>query len=240
MEVEMEETYPTPAERKRLGTVVGGGASVEVLAGLAAVTLAILGLAGVLSFHTLTIAMIVAGAALFVDGILVGGAYREVQHAHRVREGRDDVVPIRTGLSAQALGGAIAVVLGILALAGFFSATWTAIAVVVLGTALLVGTLTHGELDWSAFELHHSASPRPAFRRTVRIAAFGAAGVMFLGVLSLAAIAGPTGRMPFRLILVALLCVGIVELMDGAMVLGRIATKPAVPDVRNHRARGFP
>src|SRR5690242_12601250 len=44
-EVEMEETYPTPAERRRLGSVVGGGASVELLAGLAAVTLAILGLA---------------------------------------------------------------------------------------------------------------------------------------------------------------------------------------------------
>ncbi len=237
----MEEVYPTPAERKKLGSVVGGGASVEIVAGLAAMTLAILGLAGVLTFYMLAIGMIVAGAALFMDGILVGGAYRELQNAHSVHAGKNDLVQVRTGLSAQALGGAIAAVIGILALVGFFSATWTAIAVLVLGTALLIGAMTHDELDWSALEFHHSTSPRPAFRRTMRLAAFGGACVAFLGVLSLISIAGTTTTwFPFRLTLVALLAVGLAELLDGSAVLGRIATKAPVPDSREYGARGFP
>jgi hypothetical protein len=244
----MEATYPTPAghERKRLASVVGGGASIEVLAGLAAVTLAILGLAGVLSFYTLTIAMIVAGAALFIDGLLVGGAYRELRHAHEVHERRSDLVQVRTGLTAQALGGAVVVLLGILALLGSFTATWTAIAIIVLGAALLIGAMTHAELEWGAVALHdandssRSAATR-TLRRTERIAAFGGAIVVFLGILSLVAIAGTTTWLAFRLILVALLCVGIAELLDGAAVIGRIATKPAGPrDVREHGVSGMP
>lgn len=244
----MQATYPTPTghERKRLASVVGGGAGIEVIAGLAAVTLAILGLAGVLSFYTLTIAMIVAGAALFVDGILVGGAYRELRHAHEVREGKNDLVQVRTGLTAQAVGGAVVVLLGILALLGSFTATWTAIAIIVLGTALLLGAMTHAEQDWSAVALHdasdasRSAATR-SLRRTERVAMFGAGIVVFLGVLSLVAITGPTTWLAFRLILVALLCVGIVELLDGAAVIGRIAARPAGPrDVREHGVSGMP
>jgi hypothetical protein len=243
MEVEMEETGPTSAERKRLGAIVGGGASVEAIAGLAAVTLAVLGLAGVLSFYTLTIAMIVAGAALFVDGILVGGAYRELERAHEVHEGKNALVKVRTGLSAQAIGGAIAVVVGFLGLVGAFSAIWTALAVIVLGAALLVGAMTHDELDWSRVALRDTgASARPIYRRTMRIAAVGAACVMFLGVLSLAAIAGPTGVGPFTLILIALLGIGLAEILDGSAVLGRIAAKPAVPvpGIPDHQVSGLP
>ncbi|HVW29776.1 MAG TPA: hypothetical protein VHC69_30640 [Polyangiaceae bacterium] len=240
----MAETYPTSVgrERNKLGAVVGGGASVEAIAGLAAVTLAVLALAGVLSFYMLTIAMIVAGAALLVDGISVGAAYRELRRAHAVQEGKRDLVPVSTGLSAQVLGGAIAVIVGILGLLGSFSATMTAIAVIVLGTALLVGAMTHDELDWSALALHDpSASARPAIRRTLRIAEFSAAIVVFLGVLSLVAIAGPTGGAPFTLILIALLGIGIAEFLDGSAVLGRIAAKPPRPrDIRDHQVRGLP
>jgi hypothetical protein len=239
MEAEMEATYPTPTERKRLGAVVGGGASLEAIAGLAVATLAILGLARVLSFYTLTIAMIVAGAALFIDGILVGGAYRELQRAQTVHDGKYDQIDVMRGFGAQVLGGAIAVIVGIMALGGAFSATWAAIAVILLGTALLIGALTHGELDWSVLELRPSASSRRVFRRAVRLAASMGACVVFLGVLSLIAIAGPTGGAPFGLILVALLALGLAEALDGSAVLGRIATKPADPDLREHKLSGL-
>lgn len=240
----MAERYPTSVEheRHRLGAVVGGGASLEAIAGIAAVTLAVVALAGVLPFYMLTIALIVAGAALLVDGFTVGAAYRELRRARDVPEGKRDLVPVSTGLSAQVLGGAIAVIVGILALTGTFSATGTAITIIVLGTALLVGAMTHEEVDWSPLALHdHSASPRPAFRRTLRIAEFGGGIVVFLGVLSLVAIAGPTGSAPFSLILVALLGIGIVEFLDGSAVLGRIARRPAAPpDIRDHRVTGLP
>jgi hypothetical protein len=245
----MEETYPTPPEherRRQLAAVVGGGTSAEAIAGIAVVTLAILGLARVLTFHTLMIGIIVAGAALFIDAVLVGGAYRELQRGYGLHEETNPVVPMRTGVGVQALGGAIAVVLGILALLGSFSATWTAMAVIVLGTALLIGTLTHGEVDWSPFALRDpAASSRPAatraLRRTERVAAFAGAIVIFFGVLSLVAIAGPTSMMPFRLMLVALLGVGIAEFLDGSAVLGRLATKAAGPrDPREHGVSGMP
>jgi len=240
----MEQLYSTQArhERNRLGAIVGGGASIEAIAGLAAVALVVLAFAGVLTFYMLTIAMIVTGAALLIDGVLVGAAYRELERDHRVREGKNDLVRVRTGLSAQALGGASAVVLGVLGLLGSFTATWTAIAVILLGTAMLMGALTHDELDWSPLALHDpTSSARPVVRRTLRLAAFGGAVVVFFGVLSLAAIAGPTGRAPFRLVLVALLVVGIAEFLDGSAVLGRVAMKPAgPPDPRDHGVSGLP
>src|ERR1041384_1873560 len=106
---------PTERERRRLGLVVSGGTTAEAVAGLGAATLGVLGLAGVLPFYMLTIGIIVAGAALFIEGVSVGGAYAKLHHDVVMNTEADDQVEASTGLSVQVLGGAVAIVLGILA-----------------------------------------------------------------------------------------------------------------------------
>jgi hypothetical protein len=219
---------PTERERKRLGYLVGGGTTAEAIAGVGAATLAILGLAGILPFYMLMIGIIAAGAALFIEGVSVGGAYAKLHNEQVLYTEAEDQLGTSTGLSVQVLGGATAIVLGILGLVGLFPGTLAAIAVIALGAALLLGGPARAELNWSALELRHASnSSRVLATQAVHgasgILALVGLGAVVLGILALVATAPPASATASTLVLVAVLAIGAAELLGGSSILGRIA-----------------
>lgn len=165
---------------------IAGGALMESNGAVAALALAIAGLAGAYSTTLAAIATIVLGAAVWIEG-------GELLTIHRARAYQENASP-RTlewsqGLGAEFLGGLSGIVLGVLALLGVASIPLLSIATLVLGATFLFGSRTGVS----------SVSQRM----------FGLAGVI-LGLLAVC------GLYPITLVLVSFLCLGASALFNGA------------------------
>lgn len=119
---------------------LGGGASVEVLAGIAGIVLGILSLLGLDANILASIAIIVFGSALVMgSGVLsrLNSIKLSIsspdQNGHRMIE---DLVSAATG--TQVLVGLAAIILGILALIGLHSLTLNLVALLGIGAAVLL------------------------------------------------------------------------------------------------------
>lgn len=211
---------PTPtADQTKLSTAVGGGTTAEAVAGLAAGTLAILGLAGVLPFYMTTIGIIAAGAALFIEGATVAGAYAKLSYDATIPEAQQ--LEVGGGFGAQGIGGAAAVVLGILSLVGILPQILVPISAMVLGAALLLGGAARPELNFAQLGVrggspHARYLAHQAIIGTSGVLALVGIGALVLGILAL--VQGPT----FELSLIAILAVGAAELFGGSAMLGRL------------------
>lgn len=118
---------------------VGRGIAGEALAGAIGVVLGILALLGKDSVLLVAIASIVFGAGLLLGGGVasrVGGIPRFYQRGDVERVTREAVFARAGG---QALLGAFAIVLGILALLGLAPTTLSLIALLVVGGSLVIG-----------------------------------------------------------------------------------------------------
>lgn len=211
--------YPgelSPLERNEVTGALGGANSAEVIAGAAVVALAILGLAEVMPRTMLDIATMVAGAALFTEGVASAAALTKLGGRSRPEE-----FVIHGGFVLQAVGGAVGVVLGILALIGAAPHILIAVAALAMGSALVLSGPAHAELDWS--KLEDGADPRAsavdsAVREAVNMRTIVGMGAALLGVIIL------TGVRPMtQLSLVALLLIGAAALLGGSALLGRLA-----------------
>jgi hypothetical protein len=203
----------------------------EAIAGVGAIVLAILGLTRILPHYMAAIGTIVVGAAL-VEGSALGIRSRRVSSAFAGQP------------SAEVLAGAAGVVLGVLALLGMSELVLLPVAVIVFGAALLIAGFSAPLAASVALRRRASAAPDaelelPGMRpddsiaraldpadATVRVTPLdqlieapptgaqllvGLAAVV-LGILAL------LGHSPMMLILVALLCVGCMELLSGAVL----------------------
>jgi hypothetical protein len=166
---------------------VSGGIMGETIAAIAVIALAIVGLAGVFSETLAAIATIVLGAGILVEG----GFFASAQGVEDRRLGDPGAF-----FSAGFLGGIAAVVLGILALLGIYSATLLAIAVLVLGAAFLLSS-------GAAFDFGGHA--------------LGGLAAVVLGILAIVGVSRPA------LVLVALLVLGSMALFSGAAMGARAA-----------------
>lgn len=189
-----------PVHEERALQAVGAGSAAEAIGGAAAVVLAIIGLANGVPVAMMSIATIVLGGAILLDATAVG-----VRHQRLVRDtwGRDVRAPkvrLGTGLSAEALAGVAGIVLGILALLGDIPVTLGAIAVIVFGGGMMLGTVARRR---------HDDATNVATGGDVLIGI----GAVVLGILAL------LGLYPLTLVLVALLGVG-GAVMFGGSVLG--------------------
>lgn len=127
-----------------LGAVeLGGGMSVEMLAGGAAVVLGILGLLGLSPEYLLPAAVIVVGASL----ILAAGALQRLNTLKVQAANLSDLAQsvarsaVAAALSAQVLAGGAAIVLGILGLTLPMSApVLTLVGLLVLGGAVAISS----------------------------------------------------------------------------------------------------
>lgn len=134
-----------------LGTIeLGGGMTVEVLAGGAAIVLGILGVVGFAPEVLLAAAVIAVGASL----ILAASAFQRLNTLKTQAAGLSDTAQkvaqaaVAGAIAAQVLAGAAAIVLGILALTvAAHAVALTLVGLLVLGASVTVsGTALTGRL----------------------------------------------------------------------------------------------
>jgi hypothetical protein len=215
----------TPLERNEVTGALGGANSVEAIAGAAVMVLAIIGLADFVPRTMLDVATMVAGAALFTEGVTSTAAFAKLA---RGRSEPEELVS-HGGFVLQALGGAVGVALGFLTLIGAAPHVLISVAALAMGTALVLSGPAHSELDWS--KLERDADPRRAavdhaVRDAVGIRTIVGMGAALLGLIVL------TGVRPMtKLSLVALMLIGAASLLGGSALLGRLAM---IVRVRQH------
>jgi hypothetical protein len=121
--------------------VISGGSFVEAIAGLGAVVLAVLGLAGVVPEQLAAIAVIAIGGGFLLRGAAVAARMTALMD----RSGHQEQVA--SGLSAELLAGVAGVALGVLSLVGVEIAVLLPVALIAFGAAMMVGAAMTRELD---------------------------------------------------------------------------------------------
>jgi hypothetical protein len=216
----METTMGSALQERQLFKAMTAGSTVEALAGVAAIVLAIVGLAGIAPHYMPAIAAIVVGAALLAQASFVAAEAREIEAREHL--GTTQKVEFEGGISAEALAGGVAIVLGILALLGIGSQVLVSISVIVVGAALILECGAMSRIN----ALDVDNGKHLTARRIARRAVAGTEGaqmlvglaVIVLGILALVGI--ETGALN----LIALLAIGVSILLSGAALGGRSAS----------------
>jgi hypothetical protein len=194
------------ASESFLGEIAGRSIA-EAIGAIAAVILAVIGLAGLLPNLLAAIATIVIGAGILAEGWTVGSSYRQWTST-----GATTMQASRSGgtLTAEFLGGLAGVVLGIL---GLFQQgapnALLAVALLIYGATLLLSSFSTSQASWrAAFNAQTSGAQFAA--GTMPVAHSGqllvGLGAVVLGILAVVGLASMT------LILVGLLSLGAVLL----------------------------
>jgi hypothetical protein len=210
------ETIASP-ERRGEGFTASSSTG-SAIAGLAALVLSIIGLAEVARPYMLTIAGIVLGVGMLIEGGFVVGEYaRILQYAPGRTQG-----DLGGGLSTEALTGVAGITLSILALIGIVPAILMSIAVIVLGVGMLVGSGVVSRLN--TLKIETAPLGEPDMRRRVAYdATRAAAGTEVLVslaaiVLGIVALVGVNAEV---LSLVATLALGAGLMLAGGALLTR-------------------
>ncbi len=192
---------------------LAAGSTSEVLAGGAAVVLAILGLAGIEQVYMLPIATLAIGAALLIEGGVLITRYADMAAEWPAqRRGME----FGGGVTAEFFGGCAGIVLGILALVGVFPQILISIAALVFGAALLLGSGATSR--FRSFDFTETGHPMGhEIAREATLAASGAQSLVGLAAVVLAILA-LTHIVPVTLTLVALLVVGASIVLSGGAV----------------------
>ncbi len=200
-------------------TVSAGGSFIETICSGIAVILAILGLAGVLRMGFAAVSVIALGASLVFEGGTVAARFGRLLSARSGMGG--SVGDVGNGMTAEFAAGVAGIILGILALIGQAPAILPAVAAVVYGFAMLLGTAATARL--SILEINAQPS-QTTFNEVAREAVGAAMGAkiltglaaVVLGILAL------VGVYPLMLTLVALLCVGLAIALEVTAITQRV------------------
>lgn len=203
----------------RIAQTVTTGSIAEGVVGAAAATVAIVALTGVLPQLLLSVATIGAGSALMLQGGAMAGRFSAL--IHEASASRITGSEMGGGMTAEFLGGVAGIVLGILSLLNIYPIVLLPAAVIVLGGTLILGSGITARMNMLLVERIES---RRFAREVARQAITAAAGVQVLigiGAITLG-ILGLTGINPVLLSLIAILAVGISDLLSGTAVAGRL------------------
>jgi hypothetical protein len=209
------------AREDKLSTAtLAGGASLELIGGGAAAVLAILGLAGYLPLYMTSIAAIAIGGALLAHSAAVTARWTDTMR--RVAGDRSEQVEIGGGVGSEMLGGAGAIVLGILALAGAMPLVLLPVAAIVVGGTIVLGAPAQPGLARLAPDRDRRMSriTYEAVEGASGGMALAGLGAIVLGILALLRV-GPV----YTLVQVALLAVGIAVLIGGSALAARFARR---------------
>lgn len=206
------------AEVKKSAKVAATGSMVEGIAGLGAVVLTIIGLAGVLSGLLAYIATIAIGVALLFQGGAIAARFSSLPV--ELSGDRVESVQLGGGMTVEFLSGLTGVVLGILALVGMAPLVLAAIAAIVFGGALVFGAGAAASLN--SLEVTRLSGPtmyqqtaREVVSATAGMQVFVGLGSITLGILAL------LGMAPLILVLVAMLALGASVLLSSAAIRDR-------------------
>jgi hypothetical protein len=194
--------------------LAAGGGIAEAVAAVGAVVLSIVGLAGVLPGYMMAIACIALGAALLFEGGATASRYSKL--LSEVTERESDTVEVGGGVAAEALAGICGITLGILALLGLAPVTLVAVANIVFGAGLLLGSGATSRLN----SIHTTYERTDNVQRLAREAVFVSAGgqvligvgAIVLGILALLDVS------PMLLSLIGLLAVGGSVMLSGTAI----------------------
>jgi hypothetical protein len=212
---------PGPQRERELKTTaefVTSGSIAESVGAAGTVVLAILGLAGIFPTYMAPIAAIALGGAFLLQGSAIAARYGRL--LSETGRGALSEAELGGGMTTEFIGGAAGVVLGILALLNLVPATLLAVAAIVFGGTLLLGSGVPARLNVLASQPPMHNTVRMLVRETVYATA-GAqalvgAGAVVLGILSL------VGFVPATLNLVAMLAVGGAAFLAGSALCGRM------------------
>lgn len=201
--------------------VIRTGSMAEAASGLAGVVLAILGLAGILSPLLLSISTIAIGAALLFEGGAIAARFSNL--LTDLGRGRVEATELGGGMTAEFLGGAAGVALGILGLLGVLPGVLIPVAAIVFGGSLIFGSTVTSRLN--SLEIRRAGGNELAqmAAREMVSAAAGLQVLVGLGGIALGIIA-LVGIAPEILSLVAMLGLGASVLLSGSAVSSRMVS----------------
>lgn len=216
------------------------GGFADAIGGIATIVLAVLGLAGIHPQLLVSIATVVFGVALLIQGGTMLSEYVKMIFP----SGTNGAAINQFGgnsLSTVFLVGAAGVVLGVLALLGIHAETLTSIALIAFGTALVLSS----NAVWHLHTLKHAAMMTASTTESMRGSeilatemASGSAGMQALaglgaGILGILALVG-TGIDSLVLILVALLALGATLMLTGSTLSGTVLSFMKEPSEQSY------
>lgn len=205
--------------------VIAGGSVLEVIAGAGAVVLPILALVGVYPMFLAAIAFVAIGGGLMSQGGGLSAQSRSLMHT--ARGGNPEAVAAVGGMSAEILGGAAVVALGILALVQVVPVTMLACAAIVGGGSMVLAAGTTSRLASYRYGAARrlDETQRNILRESVNAAAssdvLAGLGAIVLGILVLANVGSFAVMM--TLSVVAALSLGAALFLNGTTVGARMA-----------------
>jgi hypothetical protein len=199
------------------GEAASYGGFVDALGGIATIVLAIIALSGVTPDTLLSIATIVFGAALLIQGGAMLSEFGQIEATPDAYVSRGS-----GGVSALFLVGIAGIVLGVLALLGLHAAALTAVAAIAFGVALLLSSSGVWQLLTSRSIATRFQTHAPMVRVVASEVAAGSAGLQAMAglaviVLGLLAVCGIYA---VPLTLIALLVAGASILLTGTTLSG--------------------
>jgi hypothetical protein len=209
----------TPREVRKSEEVVAGGGTAEIIGGAAAVVLSIIGLAKLFPDYMAAISSIAAGGALILEAGAIAARFRSI--VAETGSGQVGEAELGGGLSAEFLGGAAGVVLGILALLNVMPGVLLGVSAIALGGTLLLSSGANARLNDFAYAVRR---PERTAQEIARDAVMGAIGLQVIAglgsvVLGILALIGFT---PLILTLIAFLSIGGAIVLTGSALAGRM------------------
>jgi hypothetical protein len=219
----MSSTYTEAASASAVVRAATYGGLADAIGGIATIVLAIVALAGVHPAILLSIAVIVFGATLLIQGGTLVSEYEGIMFP----AGTTSVVSPEQfgvgGLATLFLVGVAGIVLGILALLGIAAETLTAISVIAFGASLLLSSNSVRQLSMLQ-TTSRSDVPRTGAERLAGEMATGSASIQVLAgltaiVLGVLSVAGVNQNI---LMLSALIVLGGAIILTGSALTGLI------------------
>jgi hypothetical protein len=203
---------------------IGTGSTAEILGGVGAIVLSIVGLASIASTLMMSIVTILLGMTLLFEGAGIAADYSRL-----LAKGRSFSVGAEGeasgGMTTEMLAGLAGIVLGILALLGTNPTVLVPSAIIVFGAAMIFNTSALSELSEMQLDsARRGEETTEISRRAARAAVAPVVGsetmiglsAVVLGILAV------VGVLPVTLSLVALLALGSAELLIGSTLGGRL------------------
>jgi hypothetical protein len=214
------------SERMSSETAAYGG-FVDAIGGVATIVLAVIGLAGVKPEMMVSIATIVFGVALLVEGGTMLSEYARIIFPSGARS--DAIENFGgIGLSAHFLVGAAGIVLGVLALLGIASVTLTSVALIAFGAAMILSSNSVWKLHQMKRSAMLPAEGQPVSGTAIlanEMASESAGALTLAGlaaiVLGILAVAGMN---PIVLTLAALIALGATMVLTGSSLSATVVS----------------
>ncbi|HVM61104.1 MAG TPA: hypothetical protein VMV72_09585 [Verrucomicrobiae bacterium] len=186
---EVSHGMESPAEIHKPAEVMASGSMVETIAGISALVLTIIALAGMASETLTAVAALALGSAFLLEGVGMGARYTHVIHE---AEGGwwSTAAEMGSGIMVAFVAGGAGIVLGVLTLLGLAETVLLPIMAIVFGSALVlscgaVSKLNYLQMVDERTEQRYRILAREAVSAASGLQVLVGLGAIVLGILAL-------------------------------------------------------